>query len=95
MGELGESDPIDCREVVQELYTFLDGELTSAQRVVISQHLHGCVDCHEVAEFHAELRTAIARKCREQLPDGLRERIIRSLFGDELERDAHHGIPNL
>ena len=90
-----EGEPIDCREVVQELYTFLDGELTSTQRVVISRHIDGCVDCHEVAEFHAELRMAIAQKCREQVPDGLRDRIIRSLFGDELQSDAHHGIPNI
>ena len=95
MGEFGDSDPIDCREVVQELYTFLDGELTDGRRVQIERHFTGCTDCHEVVEFHAELRMAIAQKCREQVPDGLRDRIIRSLFGDELQSDAHHGIPNL
>ena len=79
----GGDDPIDCREVVQELYTFLDGELTSAQRVTISKHLDGCIDCHEIVDFHAELKMLIAQKCREQEPPGLRSRIIQSLFGDQ------------
>lgn len=69
----------DCAQVVAELYQFLDGELTSARRVQIEHHLGGCVDCHEVIEFHAELKLAISQKCRENPPVELRDRIIRAL----------------
>ncbi|HEX7168162.1 MAG TPA: mycothiol system anti-sigma-R factor [Acidimicrobiales bacterium] len=72
-------DEIDCGAVVAELYTFLDGELTESRRVQISAHMHGCVDCHEVIEFHAELKMAIAQKCREQVPDEMRARIAKAL----------------
>ena len=72
-------DEIDCGAVVEELYTFLDGELTESRRVQISRHMHGCVDCHEVIEFHAELKLAIAEKCREQVPEEMRMRIAQTL----------------
>ena len=72
-------DMIDCTSVVEELYTFLDGELTEAKRVQISSHLHGCVDCHEVVDFHAELKLAIASKCRDEVPAHLRQRIAKVL----------------
>lgn len=70
---------VDCVSVVQELYTFLDGELTDVRRVQITRHLDGCTDCHEVVDFHAELKLAIAAKCREQVPDELRRRIAKAL----------------
>lgn len=68
-------DEVDCRSVIEELFTFLDGELTSARRAQISTHMNGCVDCHEVVEFHAELKMTIAARCREDVPEGLRLRI--------------------
>ncbi len=74
---------VDCNAVVEELYTFLDGELTDGRRVQIEQHFTGCVDCHEVVEFHATLKMTISSKCREDVPDGLRQRIADALFRAE------------
>ena len=81
-------DEIDCRSVVEELYTFLDGELTEAKRVQITRHLHGCVDCHEVVDFHAELKMVIARKCRDEVPNELRQRVAQVLGLTEPGRGA-------
>jgi mycothiol system anti-sigma-R factor len=72
-------DDVDCRSVVQELYTFLDGELTETRKVQIERHYTGCPDCHEVIAFHAELKTIISERCREQVPPALRLRIARAL----------------
>jgi mycothiol system anti-sigma-R factor len=74
-----DEDNVDCISVVQELYTFLDGELTDVRRIQITRHLDGCTDCHEVVDFHAELKLAIAAKCQEQVPDELRQRIAKAL----------------
>ena len=74
---------VDCNAVVKELYTFLDGELTDGRRVQIEQHFTGCVDCHEVVEFHASLKMTISEKCREDVPDALRQRITDALFRAE------------
>ena len=76
---MGDDDDVDCRQVVEQLFTFLDGELTEARRLQVTSHMHGCVDCHEVIEFHAELKMSISQKCREDVPDQLRLRIAKAL----------------
>ncbi|MGH2626973.1 MAG: mycothiol system anti-sigma-R factor [Anaerolineales bacterium] len=70
---------VDCRAVIHELYTFLDGELTEHKRMQVTQHLIACIDCHEVVDFYAELKMTISGRCREQVPPHLRQRIIDSL----------------
>lgn len=67
---------VDCFAVVQELYSFLDGELTEGRRLQIEHHFVRCLKCHEVVEFHASLKMTIAAKCREDVPEGLQQRII-------------------
>lgn len=82
-------DDADCIEVVAELYRFLDGELTASKRVQIERHMGGCSDCHEVIEFHAELKMAISQKCRDDVPPELRDRVIRAL--ERLRREGGIG----
>jgi mycothiol system anti-sigma-R factor len=69
----------DCNEVLHEIYSFLDGELTVESRSVIAAHLDGCTDCLEVYDFEAELRHVISLRCREQVPERLRRRIAELL----------------
>jgi mycothiol system anti-sigma-R factor len=64
-----------CDEVLHELYHFLDGELTFERRIEIQRHLDECGPCLEAFDFEAELRSVVAERCRERVPDGLRERI--------------------
>ena len=69
----------DCNDAVHRLYHFLDGELTDDKRASIQQHLDECMPCLEAFDFEAELRQMIAMKCRDQVPDGLRERIAQAI----------------
>ncbi|MHB1987377.1 MAG: mycothiol system anti-sigma-R factor [Acidimicrobiales bacterium] len=66
---------LDCREALHRIYHFLDGELTSDRRTQIEAHLNQCSPCLEMFGFEAELRKLVACKCREALPETLRERI--------------------
>jgi len=77
----------DCNDSLAELYTFLDGELTDDKRVEIRQHLDDCSPCLERFDFQAELKAVISQKCREEVPQELRDRIARSL-GIEADSDA-------
>lgn len=72
----------DCNETLHELYTFLDDEVGPVLRAQIQDHLSGCMDCLQVFDFHAELRTVIAQKCHEDVPAGLADRIV-SCFGED------------
>jgi mycothiol system anti-sigma-R factor len=69
----------DCAEALQELYTFLDGELTVERREHIRVHLDDCNPCLEAFDFEAELRIVISTKCKESVPDSLKDKIRRAL----------------
>jgi mycothiol system anti-sigma-R factor len=69
----------DCTETLQELYEYLDGELTNDKREHIEQHLNDCSPCYEAFDFEAELRMVIRKRCAETVPDQLRQRIARAL----------------
>ena len=69
----------ECQEALHELYTFLDGELTVERREHIRVHLEDCNPCLERYDFEAELKIVISSKCREQVPESLREQVLRAI----------------
>ena len=69
----------DCEDAVHRLYHFLDGELDDAKRVEIKRHLDECLPCLEAFDFEAELRQVIAMRCRDEVPEGLRQRVHQAL----------------
>ena len=81
---VNEQPMADCEETLRELEVFLDGELTPEDIDHIRHHLEDCLDCLQVFDFHAELRTVIRTKCQEQqVPPGLMER-VKACFGDDV-----------
>jgi mycothiol system anti-sigma-R factor len=73
----------DCNETLRELYAYLDGELPPVEQAHVQHHLDECMDCLQAFDFHAELRTVIAEKCRhDEVPPGLLDK-IRGCFGDD------------
>lgn len=71
--------PGNCEQALAVLYEFLDGELTDDRREMLTKHLDDCNPCLEVYDFEAELRQVIAQRCRDEVPDALRERIAGEL----------------
>ena len=69
----------NCNDALRELYEFLDGELTDERKALIKGHLDGCNPCLEAFDFEAEIRLLISLKCREDVPDALRSRIVEAL----------------
>lgn len=69
----------ECSEALEELYVFLDGELTDERRLRIRTHIEDCSPCFETFDFEAELRLVISHKCRDQVPPSLRDRIAAAL----------------
>lgn len=69
----------DCNETLRELYQYLDGQLSEADRDHIQQHLDDCSPCLAAFDFEAELRLVIRHRCVEQVPDDLRQRIARAI----------------
>jgi mycothiol system anti-sigma-R factor len=74
-----EQERPSCEDALTELYTFLDGELTTEKREHIRVHLDDCNPCLEHYDFEAELRIVISAKCKESVPESLKERIAATL----------------
>lgn len=69
----------ECSDAVHLLYHYLDGELTVERRIVIQRHLDDCPPCFSAFDFEAELRAVIANRCREEVPESLRQRIAQAI----------------
>jgi anti-sigma factor (TIGR02949 family) len=52
-------DKLSCEEVIEQLFTYLDGELTHDHAIAIDRHLERCRDCFSRAEFEKRLRARI------------------------------------
>jgi mycothiol system anti-sigma-R factor len=74
-----------CEQALRELYSFLDGALTVERRTVISAHIDECSECLDVFGFESELRQVIAMRCREEVPESLRMRILEVIQATTLE----------
>jgi mycothiol system anti-sigma-R factor len=68
-----------CRQALERLYNYLDGELTEARFEEIRHHLEECSPCLEAFDFEAELKTVVAHHCREGVPESLRVRVALAL----------------
>jgi mycothiol system anti-sigma-R factor len=90
MSDLFGQQTVDCDEAVHQLYHYLDGELTDERRVKITEHLNFCGPCGGAAEFEAELRQVIANKCRDHVPESLRERIAKAIDEESRQHDGGH-----
>ncbi|HUY29959.1 MAG TPA: mycothiol system anti-sigma-R factor [Acidimicrobiales bacterium] len=86
-----EPEVADCEETVHRLYHFLDGELTEDRRLAIRAHLDDCGPCVDVLGFEAELRRVVADRCRDRVPDHLRDRVARLI---DHERVVSGGSPD-
>jgi mycothiol system anti-sigma-R factor len=80
----------DCEETVRRLYFFLDGALTEERRIAIRAHLDRCGDCFEALGFETELRRVVADRCKEHVPEPLKQRIAEAI---RKEQDARGQRP--
>ncbi len=77
----GRPHETDCREVIEAVYLYLDGEhLDDAGRHRITVHLDECSPCLRQYGIEHEVKALVARSCAgEAAPDGLRARVLSRL----------------
>jgi mycothiol system anti-sigma-R factor len=89
--EMGSEEPtVDCNETIERLYHYLDGELTDERRVEIRLHLDDCAPCLDAFDFEAELRVVIASRCKDHVPEALRQRVHEALVEEERRQASGH-----
>jgi len=72
----------ECDDLLHDLDHLLHGELPADQAAALKQHLQGCPPCFESADFQAQLKALVAKRCGEAVPEGLQARILGFLQDD-------------
>ncbi|THV43299.1 mycothiol system anti-sigma-R factor [Glycomyces buryatensis] len=75
---------LDCREVLEEVYLYIDDECSEARRTVIKSHLNECSPCLAEYGIEQEVRAIVHRCCSgERAPDEVKDRLRRKLSAIE------------
>jgi mycothiol system anti-sigma-R factor len=75
----GNPHDTDCREVLDRVFEYLDGEMTHVDIERIRQHLDECAPCLKEYDLDEVLKALVRRACCESAPQTLRARILVSI----------------
>jgi len=71
---------LDCEQVLQLVWQFLDGEIDEARYLEIEAHVAACADCGPRYQFQRRLLALVEMKCREgPIPTELKRKLFRLL----------------
>ncbi len=73
---------VSCIAVHRSLEVFMDGELPAPQHRAVTEHLTACPPCQRVHTFQVQLRSVVAAKAIDPMPEEVRARITRALGFD-------------
>jgi len=68
-----------CLEVYRSLSVYLDGELALPQQNAVQSHLAVCGACQTAQAFQMQVRSTVALKALEPMPEDVRARITKAL----------------
>jgi len=82
----GEPHETDCSEVLDVVYSFLDGEIDEQRKSKIREHLDECAPCLRQFGIEKEVKLLVARCCgADRAPDALRTRIVARIQQVQIE----------
>jgi mycothiol system anti-sigma-R factor len=90
----GDPHEVDCAEILNEVYLYLDLECSDERRTVIKIHLDECSPCLREYGIEQEVKALVARCCgAERAPDELRDRLRAKITALVVETSAtrEHG----
>jgi mycothiol system anti-sigma-R factor len=59
----GNPHDVDCVEVIQQVYLYLDGEIDESHRVEVSTHLEECAPCLQQFGLYDDVKKLVGRCC--------------------------------
>lgn len=75
----GDPHDVDCADVIEAVYLYLDGELEIGDLDQIRHHLDECSPCLRQYGIEREVKILVARSCCEQAPERLREAVVQRI----------------
>jgi mycothiol system anti-sigma-R factor len=90
----GDPHETDCREVLAEVYLYLDLECDDTRRHVIRTHLDECSPCLREYGIEHEVKILVARCCgAEKAPQALRDRLRAKLGESVFDAETREFLP--
>lgn len=78
-GSGGSDHELDCADVVEAVYLYIDGELSEDVIDKIRVHLDECSPCLREYGIEQEVKALIARSCGETAPEALRASVLQRI----------------
>jgi len=75
----GKHHPMDCKEMVQYLSEYVDGEMDESLRRLIDEHGGDCPPCRAFIRTLSRTVEIVREQPREPLPDELRKKLAEAL----------------
>jgi mycothiol system anti-sigma-R factor len=73
----GNAHDTDCREVLDKVYAYIDGELTDHDVVEIRVHLDECSPCLKEYDLDKVVKQLVAKHCgSDPVPADLRSKVL-------------------
>lgn len=73
----GNPHDTDCREVLDKVYAYLDGELAEGDCIDIRVHLDECSPCLKEYDLDKAVKQLVAKHCGcDPVPDDLRSKVL-------------------
>lgn len=94
----GKDNETPCSEVLDNLYTYIDGELEAGNYGVVREHLDGCSPCLEEYGLEEAVKKLVAKHCGcDPVPLDLRDKVLTRLAqarNEQLAKEAGADPPN-
>jgi anti-sigma factor (TIGR02949 family) len=80
---MSERPGVSCREAIEQLWAYIDGELPASDADVIHNHLEACASCYPHYDFQRAFCAFLRTRTSCQTPPDLRRRIFLRLLEEE------------
>ena len=77
-----------CDDALENIYLYLDGELTSDVAEDIRRHLDDCPPCLDAFHFERRLKTVVRTRLQEDVPQEMLVRLKQVIRMDAARRDS-------
>jgi anti-sigma factor (TIGR02949 family) len=84
---------IGCRDAVERMWAYLDGDLGEADHRSVEEHLVFCLRCCGELEFAREVRQVLATRSAVALPEDVQHRLEELI--DRLDAPGDRGATSI
>ena len=72
----GKPHAVPCSEVLDRVYEYIDGELDSAKKHEVKEHLEECSPCLQEFGLEEAVKAIVKRSCSDPAPPDLRAKVL-------------------